>query len=146
MAACQRVAFLTCLHYPEPFSESSSADAARNHSRDDAASPTSWERYANAILHPCPWLPSHSKSGKPAFLWDIKEKKTVRFHGDEERPVYTIISHTWGRWRIPQTQPNSNMSIRGVPWLVPRNTRFDIETLPDIFYAQRSVYWPAEYL
>ena len=37
------------------------------------------------------------------------------------------MSHTWGRWRM------NDVPIQGVPWLVPRNERFDVESLPEQF-------------
>ncbi|XTI83269.1 hypothetical protein V2W45_92302 [Cenococcum geophilum] len=64
--------------------------------------------------------------GPPYYLWSIKEKRTVKVSDLGISPMYAIISHTWGRWRIP----GENIEIPGVPWAVPANTRFDVATLP----------------
>jgi hypothetical protein len=41
-------------------------------------------------------------------------------------PPYAIVSHTWGRWRIP----GEGKRLNGVLWAVPANSRFDVKTLP----------------
>jgi hypothetical protein len=64
--------------------------------------------------------------GPPYYLWSIKDKKTVKVSDLAVTPPYAIISHTWGRWRIPGV----NVEVSGVPWAVPANTRFDVATLP----------------
>jgi hypothetical protein len=44
----------------------------------------------------CPWLPE--PSGLPFYLWDVEKDRTVET-STLTRPRYTVISHTWGRWR-----------------------------------------------
>ncbi|KAJ5510177.1 Heterokaryon incompatibility [Penicillium expansum] len=87
---------------------------------------------AGSSIDSCPWL--GEISGLPLYLWDVKERRTVEvFSLWEEYEFdipYTAISHTWGRWR-QRDQPGVNMKSR-VPWLIPRNSLFDVERLPDI--------------
>ncbi|KAJ5080928.1 Heterokaryon incompatibility [Penicillium angulare] len=83
-------------------------------------------------IESCPWL--GDISGCPFYLWDLKERRTVEFFTiwDEYNldVPYTAVSHTWGRWR-QRDQPGANMKPH-VPWLIPRNSLFDVERLPDI--------------
>ncbi|KUM62191.1 hypothetical protein ACN42_g4922 [Penicillium freii] len=87
---------------------------------------------AGSSIDSCPWL--GEIRGFPLYLWDVKERRTVEVFSlwDEyEFDIpYTAISHTWGRWR-QRDQPGVNMKPR-VPWLIPRNSLFDVERLPDI--------------
>ncbi|RDW57493.1 hypothetical protein BP6252_13753 [Coleophoma cylindrospora] len=81
----------------------------------------------------CPWLKrDKSRSGFPRYLWDIVQKKTVDTSDFPKSVEYTCISHTWGRWRKKEW-----VTIPGVPWRVPLNTRFDIEELPATFYNMK---------
>jgi len=87
---------------------------------------------AGSSIDSCPWL--GEISGFPLYLWDVEERRTVDVFSlwdkyDFDIP-YTAISHTWGRWR-QRDQPGFNMKSR-VPWLIPRNSLFDVERLPDI--------------
>ncbi|KAJ4403413.1 hypothetical protein N0V82_010658 [Gnomoniopsis sp. IMI 355080] len=80
-------------------------------------------------LERCPWLGNLEnddlvRERYPVFLWDIRRGETVRVDEIAELPRYTAISHTWGRWRL------DDVEIKGVPWLVPRNSRFSVESLP----------------
>ncbi|KAJ5801559.1 uncharacterized protein N7518_003627 [Penicillium psychrosexuale] len=87
---------------------------------------------AGSSIDSCPWL--GEISGFPLYLWDVKERRTVEvfslWDDDDFDISYTAISHTWGRWR-QRDQPGVNMKPR-VPWLIPRNSLFDVERLPDI--------------
>lgn len=69
----------------------------------------------------------HTALTRPYFLWDTTARRTALVHELSENscPDYVCVSHTWGRWRI---EPPAH--ITGVPWPVPRCTRFDIEGLP----------------
>lgn len=54
---------------------------------------------------------------------------------------YSIVSHTWGRWR----KKGGGASLPGVSeWLVPENTRFEVTDLPCILkragFAERYVW------
>lgn len=57
---------------------------------------------------------TNSKHGLPYFLWDIEGKRTVQYQELESRPAYTIVSHTWGRWRI-HDQPGAKIDGSGCP-------------------------------
>jgi hypothetical protein len=81
----------------------------------------------------CPWLTrDKSRNGFPRYLWDIAQKKTADTSEFSKRVEYTCISHTWGHWRKKEW-----VTMPGVPWRVPSNTRFDIEKLPGIFYNMK---------
>lgn len=69
------------------------------------------------------------KDGVPYFLWSCKEQRTVRADLLPERPRYIVVSHTWGRWRL---RGSESTTIEGVPWPVPKNSRFEVEKLPHI--------------
>lgn len=82
-------------------------------------------------IETCQWLESgQSEDGNlPHYLWDVIGQRTVETASLGYFPVYTAISHTWGRW-IRQTEAPINLV--GVPWAIPQNSRFDIEDLPKI--------------
>lgn len=81
----------------------------------------------------CPWLTKDvSQSAFPRYLWHIESKRTVDTLDFPRRAKYTCISHTWGRWR-----KNEWALIKGVPWKVPLNTRFDIVELPNVIAGLR---------
>ena len=81
----------------------------------------------------CPWLNRDlSRDGFPKYLWNIREKKTVDTANFTKPEKYTCVSHTWGRWRKKKWA-----QIPNIPWLVPLNTRFDVEALPDTFYNMK---------
>ncbi|KAI1748945.1 hypothetical protein F4782DRAFT_515177 [Xylaria castorea] len=87
------------------------------------------QRPLGTSVEPCPWLRFRkSAKGYPYFLWNVDQRCTVKVQNLESLPNYTCISHTWGRWR-DESVPG--IRIPGVPWLVPRNTRFQVEDLPD---------------
>ncbi len=82
-------------------------------------------------VDPCPWLPDDR--GLPFYLWDRRSRCTVEVGALQERPVYTAISHTWGRWEEREAGRTKKARVRGVRgWEVPRNTLFDVESIPDI--------------
>ena len=82
--------------------------------------------YMSSMDKPCPWLNGESDDKEmPYFLWDVEQRRTVIVSGLGTKPEYCCVSHTWGRWR------KEAVSIEGVPWLVPRNERFDVERLPE---------------
>lgn len=70
-----------------------------------------------------------SGKGLPLYLWDIRGRRTVRTIEipGEDAPRYAIVSHTWGRWT---TGTKADMTPQ-VPWLVPENSKFDVQILPD---------------
>lgn len=87
-------------------------------------------------IDPCQWLTSeevsisspHEGAQPPYFLWDREQKATIKSSSLHERPLYSIVSHTWGRWRTP-AEP---IRIDGVPWPIPQNTKFDVANLPNL--------------
>lgn len=83
-----------------------------------------------ACVEPCPWIPKSGGGDEyPYYLWDKEERRTVHF--EENVPPYSVISHTWGRFRIP----GKESAIPNVPWPVPcldPKLLFDIQTLPEI--------------
>jgi hypothetical protein len=86
-------------------------------------------RSVSAYVETCPWLePSEEKEDWPFYLWDAHRTSTTSICEVEENAAYIVISHTWGRWLIK----DSYAFIPGVHWLVPRNSLFPVETLPEI--------------
>ncbi len=85
-----------------------------------------------ACIEACPWLQIRkNRNGYPYFLWDVALRKTVETDSLKSRPQYICVSHTWGRWRIERKE-GSSITIDGVPWLVPQNTRFRVQGLPEL--------------
>src|SRR5262249_10645447 len=138
VAACQRVGHWTAKTQSSPRS---------SNALSTVLSPAvSQDRFPDAILEPCHWLTDNKKRGLPYYLWDIEAQRPVGVKDLPEAPAYTIVSHTWGRWRVPSTQPNAKVAISGVPWLVPRNTRFDVEALPDVLASRAAVFAPTKFI
>ncbi|KAI1445931.1 hypothetical protein F5Y02DRAFT_417541 [Annulohypoxylon stygium] len=80
-----------------------------------------------ACFRACPRLDSTKNTREyPYYLWDIQTISTVRCPPNGAN--YLVVSHTWGRWRIA----GEGATVSGVPWLVPRNTVFDVADLPKI--------------
>lgn len=82
----------------------------------------------------CPWLKREAReAGMPYFLWDVHKKRTVEVREITalrgSAPEYLAVSHTWGRWRLPNAPW---IRFDGVPWKVPQNSRFKVENLPEI--------------
>ncbi|KAL4989654.1 hypothetical protein BDW68DRAFT_186312 [Aspergillus falconensis] len=79
------------------------------------------------ILNPCSWLDADQADGLPWYLWHIKNSRTIEtaqiLSGDLR---YAIVSHTWGRLR----DGDAMESVCGVPWRVPKITRYDVRQLP----------------
>lgn len=82
-----------------------------------------------SCIESCPWLKVRDKHQyRPFYLWDVAAKRTVETQTLESCPPYTCVSHTWGRWR--KVKENA-VSIGGVPWLVPQNSKFVVAQLPE---------------
>jgi Heterokaryon incompatibility protein (HET) len=80
-------------------------------------------------VDPCPWL--SEDADLPFYLWDRKTLRTVETASLSERPRYTAISHTWGRWEKKQTGTVKKARVPGVDdWEVPENTKFEVSSLP----------------
>lgn len=91
-------------------------------------SPSLFNHDIPAWIDTSPWLSPEEKIGLPYYLWDIKNRMTVETSTfRDQQPNYMCISHTWGRWRKP-----SKVKLKGVGWLIPENTRFDVTTLPQL--------------
>ncbi len=82
--------------------------------------------YTNATILSCPWL--KDDRGLPYYLWDRITERTVETSTLADRPAYTAISHTWGRWREEQSAYVSG--VEG--WPIPQNSLFDVTQLPKI--------------
>ena len=94
-----------------------------------------------ATLEACPWLTMNIQSNKrkPLYLWDRLSRKSIRTESLSETEMeYYCISHTWGRWR-----KKDPVNVPNVHWLVPTNTRFDVQNLPEAFGL---FDWPVRYL
>lgn len=91
-------------------------------------------------LDPCSWISLQTgRAGLPYFLWDVTARETITVAEIQEVPKYICISHTWGRWRIR----DATIVVKGVPWPIPRNTRFDVAALPETFCRQN---WKTRYV
>ena len=99
---------------------------ARSMSRSTDQNQRKFTYPLRATIAVCPWL-GPKKDRLPYYLWDVKEQRTVRVDSLSERPRYIVVSHTWGRWMLRDSPP---AKVDGVPWLVPRNSRFDVNKLP----------------
>ncbi|KAM3557792.1 hypothetical protein ARSEF4850_004911 [Beauveria asiatica] len=71
-------------------------------------------------------------SSLPHYLWDVERSETRPvediYKSTGKRPNYVAISHTWGRWKMKGQLEH----LSGVPWAIPKNTRFDVGKLPQI--------------
>ncbi|KAL1639159.1 hypothetical protein SLS58_008246 [Diplodia intermedia] len=79
----------------------------------------------------CTWLPplDDKRTCLPYYLWDVVERRTILTASITEIPSYTCVSHTWGRWKL-ESEPDAQ--LEGVPWEIPRNSKFDVENLPSL--------------
>ena len=145
-AVCQRLAYLSlfsCMSSrlrPRSYFSLFSCMSSRPRLRSSVTSDLPRMRSGIVNLSPeidhCQWLSTEETPAFPAarlfeppyFLWDRTLGKTVEVRSLPEPPTYSIISHTWGRWR--KTDPH--VSVAGVPWLIPPNSRFDVANLADL--------------
>jgi hypothetical protein len=82
-----------------------------------------------ATIEPCVWLKERELECLiPYYLWDKKAGRTIRTKDLVYLPEYTVVSHTWGRWKIQ----DSDIDLPGVPWKIPQNSRFDVADLKNI--------------
>ncbi|KAK7715473.1 hypothetical protein SLS57_006860 [Botryosphaeria dothidea] len=84
------------------------------------------------VFNPCPWLERDKVDdlqNLPLYLWDVAQEKTIVSATLPNRPEYTAISHTWGRWI--KGAPNL-AQIPGARWGIPQNSRFEVRNLPQL--------------
>lgn len=145
LAACQRIAYLTSAFYlATPLSGCGKGGI----SQTPATVPRSFRsaHLPKTTIEACPWIPAEKKRGIPYYLWDIEAQKTIEVASLGECPPYAIISHTWGRWRLPSGEANSTVAIAGIPWPVPRNTKFSVEELPSILQQRAADFTSCKYV
>ncbi|KAH0536390.1 hypothetical protein FGG08_006740 [Glutinoglossum americanum] len=84
-----------------------------------------------AAISSCHWLEdTGAQDDLPYYLWDVKQRRTVVARKITGEVQYTAISHTWGRWRIPNSPP---VRVDGVNrWMIPENSKFRVKELPEI--------------
>lgn len=145
IASCQRTAwgiFQQCFReetLPIPERALFGATTSGTFNQNDTVSEYR-QRGMSWVTVPCPWLNVRAtnilnfgtRKDLPKYLWDRNQGCTVEVTSLSYRPAYTIISHTWGRWKI---NPICWVSVEGVNWRVPQNTRFDIRDLPNVIRA-----------
>ncbi|KAH6984176.1 hypothetical protein BKA56DRAFT_729742 [Ilyonectria sp. MPI-CAGE-AT-0026] len=113
-------------------------DLVNNRMRPPRISPSYGigEPSLGASSSPTPWLNPTVPANKdrpresPRFLWDLKKRKTIDTNYLSQVPGYTVLSHTWGRWRKIVNGKPSSVRVDGVPWPVPENTLYDVLELP----------------
>jgi hypothetical protein len=141
LAACQRISYSCFKSFLEDAITPSAATSESGDSMFGNASPKHSNIHMAASIEPCPWLnlgrdtwSKNDETGKglPYYLWDCKGRCTVEVTTLPEHPQYVVISHTWGRWVKESKKDHPPVCITGVPWRVPQNTRFEVESLPDI--------------
>ena len=154
-AACQRIAFEVFRHQaPEVLASQRLANdfyrsQGKQSSEDSFDELTKYSTQSDSglpvggTMEACPWLPTAKRKGLPHYLWDIAERRTVIVQELQNSPVYVVISHTWGRWKIADAP---YVSVPRLPWPLPRNTRFDIEDLPEVFAKNADLFAPAKYV
>ncbi|KAH6973135.1 hypothetical protein BKA56DRAFT_620497 [Ilyonectria sp. MPI-CAGE-AT-0026] len=141
MASCQRTSWRLFHQFLEreeiPVSEAAVAGATSS-GTNLGGDPTAEYRTRSMswVIEPCPWLKLRetnisnqgTRNNLPYYLWDKEDGCTVEIAQLDRRPLYAVISHTWGRWRSQKP----SVTVDGVPWLVPQNSRFDVQRLPDM--------------
>lgn len=142
IASCQRTSWRLFDQFlkEEEIPLSDIADSGATSLRTSRASGSTAEyrtRSMSWVTEPCPWLKLRENTisnqattvDLPRYLWDKECGRTMDAARLDSRPVYTVISHTWGRWRRKR---EPLVRVDGVPWLVPQNSRFDVQGLPDM--------------
>jgi hypothetical protein len=137
IAACQRLAY--CVYrFHSPLANR----AVASKPLQEVISSSANGLPVGGTIEACAWLPESQKNSLPYYLWDVEKKQTIVVHElSDNHPVYVVISHTWGRWVLPEA---GTALVPGVPWDMPKNSRFDIEALPNTLYEHQSVFAPAK--
>ena len=131
MASVHNVALSFCIRTLD--SCSSASESAPGIQYPPPLHANKYKNTITATIEACPWLSGDDTSGYPYYLWDVAKKCTTRTAETGEK-AYVCISHTWGRWLLvdDDTQQPLNMTVKGVPWPVPRNTKFEVGELPSL--------------
>ncbi|KAF2252744.1 hypothetical protein BU26DRAFT_560100 [Trematosphaeria pertusa] len=128
-AAVHRTALAAYAYVKYGAAPSTSSDSSKIHPWVKAR----LEAHISARIAPFPFLgKTRPEKQYPYYLWDKREGRTVHFDANDEFPPYTVISHTWGRFRIPGKEVE--LPDR-VPWPLPcldPAYLFDVQDLPDI--------------
>ncbi|KAJ9653650.1 hypothetical protein H2198_007201 [Neophaeococcomyces mojaviensis] len=91
--------------------------------------------YPRVLINENKWI-GYSKEHMPMYLWDVIGRKTVLVSDLPVCPIYTCVSHTWGRWRVQ----GSEAEVQGVPWKVPENSLYNVRDLPQKFDRLHKAY------
>jgi hypothetical protein len=129
-AALQRIAHSFLADETNTYSHPASTVSSGVTIQRALALPILLQNTIGACIEPCPWLRTHEEKGRrPFYLWDVEKRCTIQVDQLDTPPDYICISHTWGRWLETEKLP---VEIKGVPWLVPQNKKFDVLALPDM--------------
>jgi hypothetical protein len=97
--------------------------------REIPLSPSLLSQNIPACIESCPWLRIRESAERlPYYLWDVMQKKTVKTEDLQSKVTYVCVSHTWGRYREKEKPA---IKVPGVPWMIPRNSKFEVDTLPE---------------
>lgn len=87
----------------------------------DSALMSSIAEFQGDVDHEC----FDVRSSWPRRLLDVRSMRSCKWqpgntYGDTSNPKYSVLSYTWGRWRINRKEPSiSCIDIKGIPWEVP---------------------------
>lgn len=128
-ASTHNIATKFCLNGFSLFPKSSTPDLSQ-FAEVDPLPISHHQSSITATLEACPWLSRAELSGRPHYLWDVAQNCTLETKDLREEP-YICISHTWGRWiDLDSAGHQIEVSVEGVPWPIPKNSRFDVQLLP----------------
>ena len=127
-ASTHTIATKFCLNSTSMYPRTPCSDHSQT-ARFNPLSTSNHEFSITATLEACPWLSPVEYTGRPYYLWDVAQKCTVRTANLQVEP-YICISHTWGRWiLLDSTGQPLEASVEGVPWPIPRNSKFDVQDI-----------------
>ncbi|KAL4908413.1 hypothetical protein BDW74DRAFT_100475 [Aspergillus multicolor] len=132
IAAAQRLAMSILRSLVDQHHISLSKSTHHDTATDSTAS--GCEAGIGASIAPCQWLQvAETADDTPYYLWDVEQRRSVISQTLKKPVEYTAISHTWGRFEIPESRP---LRVEGVEeWLVSQNSRFNVLRLPDILLS-----------
>ncbi|KAK8103578.1 uncharacterized protein PG998_010611 [Apiospora kogelbergensis] len=134
VAAAERIGY-ACLENIRIGQESDEQDEMIDVGRSPILKLRDYRQGIPVTFDPCHWLKLERPSGVvaakldglPHYVWDIEKRKTVQMDSLLPGAKYSIISHTWGRWR-----EEAGIRVNGVPWLVPVISRYDVRDIPQM--------------